>query len=504
VSAAAFNPELLRNLRAQLRPGRMISVASICVALSLAVGYATYRTVGVAPNPEESWGFKLLQFAVYVQAIAITFGGAIACLLALHREKEMNTFDFQRLTRLSPLEFTFGKLFGAPATVYFVVLCFLPAALVGMIASGVHPGHVLAAYAVMLLGALVWHALGLTVSLLVERGGSTGAVVLLVFLLWFAAIPSTEPRLLALGPLSPLFAGQLIGESLWNPATRRAVWGAAYDPMTDVFFGVTLSHVPVLLLLYATFLFWFLLALARNIKRDPAVYEPFSLAQSLALAFYVNVLILGLFRWQAFRPDSSLSILVGLNAALFWALGLAALRNRERWRRRLRALGERTRLWLEAVWPAPLLLAGLVPVSAAVLWLIHTQRPEKFSWDSGLGAFVLAALLAWLVRELLFLQWMNLGRSRRALVMGVLYLFVFYVSASLVLFAVGGERNLLWQFAWLLLMPFYGFWMESKLWAENQVLWLSALAGQAAFMVFLAFLQRGRLSELSSTRAGGG
>jgi hypothetical protein len=38
---------------------------------------------------------------------------------------------------------------------------------------------------------------------------------------------------------------------------------------------------------------WFLLALSRNIKRDPSIYEIFRPVQAFALALYLNFLVLG-------------------------------------------------------------------------------------------------------------------------------------------------------------------------------------------------------------------
>ena len=43
-------------------------------------------------------------------ALVLGAGGGIACLNSVFKEKEQNSFDFQRLTRLTPLELALGKL----------------------------------------------------------------------------------------------------------------------------------------------------------------------------------------------------------------------------------------------------------------------------------------------------------------------------------------------------------------------------------------------------------
>ena len=181
MNAMPANPELIRNIRAQLRPDRVATVAVVCAMLSLAVGYSTAYPHGGLGRP---WGLEFLRVAVAAQAFVLVLGGGLMSLLAIQREKEMNTFDFQRVTRLRPLELALGKLFGAPALMYFIVLCLMPAALVGAAVGHARPTLVLAAYVVVLLGAISIHALALLLSLLLERGVAVAAGVLFLIVLW--------------------------------------------------------------------------------------------------------------------------------------------------------------------------------------------------------------------------------------------------------------------------------------------------------------------------------
>ncbi|MGH9793293.1 MAG: hypothetical protein ACRD5G_00845, partial [Candidatus Acidiferrales bacterium] len=97
------NPELRRNFRASLRPGRMAAVAAIAAALSLSIGWALYESWDTG-DPPGQWGAQLFEIAFWGQLLVLVVGGGFACLPAINREKEQNTFEFQRVTRLTPLD----------------------------------------------------------------------------------------------------------------------------------------------------------------------------------------------------------------------------------------------------------------------------------------------------------------------------------------------------------------------------------------------------------------
>ena len=112
------NAELIRNVRSQLRPRKVAAVAVICAVLSISVGY--YFALRPANAGDKAGAMELLEFVVGAQALILAAGGSIACLNSIYKEKEQNSFDFQRVTRLTPLELTIGKLFGPPILMYFV------------------------------------------------------------------------------------------------------------------------------------------------------------------------------------------------------------------------------------------------------------------------------------------------------------------------------------------------------------------------------------------------
>ncbi|MCL4523838.1 MAG: hypothetical protein M1453_11100 [Acidobacteria bacterium] len=508
------NPELIRNTRAQMRWGRMISVAAICAVLSLVVGYAMAHSQSPG-DPPGRWGMQFLQIVLGTQAVALLLGGSIACLNAVHREKEMNTFDFQRVTRLTPWELALGKLFGAPVVVYFAVLCLMPAALVGAVVGGARPTMVGAAYVVLLLGSITAHAFSLVISMLHQRGTNTGAILVLIILLLSGASASGPRMVFDVGALNPFISVQMVEQDTWqlSPYTpEQAGLPETHLGLADVFFGQRLHHVPVLLFLYVSFSGWFLLAVTRNLKRDPSVYELYTPNQSLGLLVYVNFLMLGFFKWGStaepmarqpmpMQPYDVQAIFLGINLSLFFLLGMVLLRNRDQIRRRLRELGDSASNWLAASWPAPYLLAGILLLGLATMGMISWKRSPKSEWDLALAAFRLGLVALWVVRDLLYLQWINLTRIRRPLTMGFVYLIVFYSSTAILFATLDLYDKPRGQAFTAFFSPAAVFGLTGKEWTGAEVFWWLAMFCQVAVAAAFAWMHRQKQLELAPAPA---
>jgi hypothetical protein len=503
------NPELIRNARSQLRWGRMLATAAICVVLSVTIGFMFAYGLG-KNQPASEWGMKYLQTFFVIQGVVLVIGGALMCLNAVHREKEMNTFDFQRVTRLTPMELGLGKLFGAPIMAYFVALCFLPAAIFGAIAGRARPSFVIAAYAVLLLGALLMHSMALMFSIFVPKGTNPSALMLLMLFVLPSFITPTETReWFDVASTSPLVAVSLLDETSWRVATKIGPKSGAVmsdTPMTDVFFGLAAHHVPVVLLIYITFIAWFLLAVTRTIKRDPTVYEVYSPPQMLGLLLYVNFLLIGFFRWKlepairysaASSPLEIQSLFFGFNFTLLLVMGFALMRNRDQIRRRLRELGEAASNFAAALWPATYVVAGVLLVGLAVVGMIQLHQASGQAWGVDFAIFRVVFLGVWLARDLLFLQWMNLTRGKRPLMMGVLYLLVFYTCLS-ILFGTFDMFDSSQRIVWTgIALPAPLFTTELSRWTDHQASWMIVLAAVLAQAGLFAILHRRKLLELT-------
>jgi hypothetical protein len=473
------NPELIRNLRIQMRPKRMLVAAAITGIVSLIILPSMFPDASSGGHFSSAMGY--LGSVLVFQSVTIMIGGGIACLQSISREKEQNTFDYQRITRLSPLELAMGKLLGAPSMAYFIGLCLVPAALFALQRSGWNFGNLLDAWILLLFGALAFHSFAVLMSMLLRRSLSTGAVLLFLF---FAGIPGMS------------FTTLLVTRGLQGPGASQTI----------TFYGVQMPYTPFFSFVYASFAAWFILALERNIKRDPAMYELLTPLQALGFAGWQNFIFVGVYSVATSSPDAAQTSSMGVNVTVFFALGMVLLRNRDRSRRRLRELGAKGLSWLEAFWPAPYILIGVIATGFLPLLLAPRQpaaaasaylHPSSFTMSLFMFRLVFFAL--WICRDLLYLQWMNLRPGRRPLIRAVLYAGVYY-TALFVLFFVHGATNLQPAEAAFqsVFAPLRVLTLEAASWNSAAGTWLVALASQIALMYFFAFLHRQELQSLAA------
>jgi hypothetical protein len=477
------NPELIRNVRINLRPKRMF-VAAIVVALTAIVAIPSLLSVfSHTPGATSATRFYLSTVLV-IQAVVLLYGGGIACLQSISREKELNTFDYQRITRLSPLDLAIGKLLGAPSMAYFVFLCFVPAALIGLSGATAYTFvDLLDSYTLLLLGALSFHAFTLMISLLLSRSLSTGAIIVFLFLAGFTGLPWLLVVILKASHQMPNSTG-------------------------IPFYSFNVPFTPFFTFIYASLTAWFLLALMRNIKRDPSAYELYTPLQALAFAGYLNFIFVGCVGSARMGSDAAQLSSIWINRVIFFALGLVLLRNRERSRRRLRELGDAGLSWLEAFWPLPYLLGGIfvcgflpllfaAPAPVSTLPAYRAQMPAQTS-DFGLVLFRIIFVGISLSRDIMFLQWMNVRSGRRPFVRGLLYLFVYYGVSSALFFSAGFNLAPAEAAFQAVFAPMRAFLLTQASWTQATAAWMVALLAQCVITWFFAFLHRQELLSLAT------
>ncbi len=493
------NPEFLRNVRSQLRPRKMAVVTAICAVLSLSTAYGFLH--GTPSAIFETEARSLLHLTLYIQTLILGAGGSIACLVNVLKEKERNSFDFQRITRLTSAELTAGKLFGAPAPMYFVCACLMPLSVIAATLAHTSLSYYIAAYAVMVVASIAFHSLALLLSVLSTRGSQTGGIILILLVLGITAYiaPTHADGLFRLEALGPFFAPHVADQTRWRPSqleTTIAGKGWAFTDnkgMTDVLFGRHVNHVPVLLVVDSMFAFWLLLAVVRNIKRDPNEYEIYSPLQFLGLAIFLNLLLVASFNWHFQKDGGQPIFLLTLDAGVFTFLGLALLRSRER----MRVIAHRRSQgpsWLDFSWPAPLILAGAAIVAVLiVLSTLWAGAPGSLSL--GILAFRVLFAILWLVRDLQFLQWASLRRGKNSLVTGVIYLAIFYICICTVFATLQLFNDEYISFtAFFLPTPLH--WFDFDTWAFHPAIWIAASIFQIFAIGVLFRLQKQQVMEL--------
>jgi hypothetical protein len=516
VSLLFANPELIRNARAQLRPGRMIAAAVICAVVSVTAWESTTHSNGVVTIDGLTGAGAVLALIVNIQVGILLIGGGIFCLQSVHREKELNTFDYQRVTRMTSLELALGKLFGAPVSAYFLMLCLMPVALIAAVKARISPELLLGAYVILLLGSIAYHAFALLISLMMGRGGGASAVAILVFLytVGFTYAPETYAGQ-TIRSVSPFVGAEMLGPEFPGVAIPGRVIAPVYG-WRDSLFGWHVPHLAFLAVIYVTFTAWFLLGIRRNLKREPALYEIYSPLQAFGLSMYAALLLLAGFPWTTTfqsgpvrfggvqferhptAPHAAVLTLLQAGMFFFIALGLALLRNRERVRRLFRELGERA--WRDAIWPAPYLVAAVGLAGGAVVALVNRYRFPTSEWDLKLAIYQVMFLAVWLARDALYLQWMSLRRGKRPLLTAILYLSVFYGSACVIFSALNLYNSARSAAITAILVPTPLFSQSVDFWEEQRGLWIAALLLQGAAALIFAWLQRQRLREFEVAR----
>jgi hypothetical protein len=479
------NPEFIRNCRAQLRPRRLILVASVAAVLSITVAYSMSR------NPYNHWR-DYLNLVLIAQMIALIGGGGISTGLSIFRERERNTFDFQRVTQLSAFELAIGKLFGAPALAYFVALCLVPAALWGALGGGTPLSLLAGSYLLMVTLAIAFHAVALLYSMGATRAGTGAAGLgLALFVMMGASAWGDERSVFDLGSLGPNAVTEFAVIGTWQvlPPGEQQV---AHPLWTDAFFGMPVHHVPVLVFLYVTFTVWCLLPLVRNLKKDPAIAELLSPAQSVGLLFYLNFIAVGFFMVNRPQPShpwderltlsTALQFFLEINLVSLYLLGLSLLRNREQVRRRAHQRGGGRFDWLEAGWPAVCVLAGAALVGALVVARFELARGLPHDLNVPFAVFRALMLLTVIVRDLSFFQWMNLRRTSRPLILAIVLIGVFYTCGAL-LASVAGSRDLPNPYVTAVFLPWTLLPIVPTEWAPYMGAWVVGLAVQVSLAV---------------------
>jgi len=460
------NPELRRNFRIELSSKRLLTAGIITAVFALIVlpSLLPGNRPGVNAGGSGPISFYLMAM-LWSQKITLTLGGAISCWRAVRRERELNTYDYQCITRLSPLELALGKLFGAPALAYFVTLCLVPPAVISAATtSGAAVEFLLQSYVLLFTGALAIHAFALMISTVSDKAGASSGLLLLMLLQVFPVIG----WLFMLGARS---STQPFGAPGALP-----FYGIAF-PATFLWSSLELGFVGL-----------FLLAVVRNIKLGLEAIQVFSVREGLGFAAYCNFVWIGFYPWRAGSGVISAGPLLLLGVVSFYAVGIGVLRSRELVRRGLREVT--AALSGNARWLGPI---GSFAIGAALTEIVIVILAAQYSpAESGASAprnlFLVLYFAAWVARDLFYLQWMKIRPVRSSLRKAFLYLGVFYLSTSIVFRSSLTSTNADAAFAACLVpFPLLRTWTEAQ-WNAAGGMWLLALVAQIGAAVVFAYL----------------
>ncbi len=429
------NPLLTLYVRSDLRMARAAMAAAISLIVCVLIAMGCWSAdKGHARDFFSDFYAWLLgsQFALLAIWSAATCGQSVA------RERELRTFDFLKITRLTPAEIMVGKLLGAPIVAYFIIACTLPISVVAGLAGGVRPVAVLGSMVLLIAFNLCYSLAALLLSMLVEKN-SSGAVILmeLIATYFFMKVFGESPfkGFAAISVVPALFS--LHGFQDW----------AGY--ISPTIFGKTVSWTILSLVLYVLLGAWLVLMIVRNLKRDIPQIQLLSRWQGVGLVAFWNLLFCAFLdthsmqvypvpfdMYHIYSSASEIaSYAVGWNALFLFLVGVAALEPPEKlkiWWRKWKA-GEGPYFSSDGL-PLPWLLAaaiiGYAMLAGEALGLGSVIPLGE--WHLRFAAMAFAAFLVFTARDVLFLQWCLLTRMKHPVIKGILFIVLYNGAGTIV------------------------------------------------------------------------
>ncbi|HXZ27688.1 MAG TPA: hypothetical protein VEG08_06775 [Terriglobales bacterium] len=442
------NPELVRHVRAELRPLRALTAALVVLVIAALIALSCYG----AEHDNQKEYFRLFYiWLAWAQGVVLALWTISSCSQAISGERQHKTYDFLKTTRLTSEEILIGKLLGAPILGYFTVGCSLPISLIAGLLGGYSLSTLLLTYLLIVVFALVLGLASLELSMLGEK--TSGGVLVLAFLLLYPML------MIGFAFMESPFPG--LGAASILPAIFGLYGFQEYGRIgTPLFFGFHVSYVFLSLFLYCTFGAWFVLMLRRNLKKELEEVRLLSRGQALAFAAYINLLMYAFLDFNSkykITPTEVGSVALVVNACILLLVGLATLTPHEQlkmwWRRR--AAGQASYFSSDGLpWPWLVLTAvGAYLFMLGAALALHRSAPLA-QWPWKVMALELTTVLVYIVSAVLFLQFCNLTRMKRPILKGVLYLMLYYTAAGIAAGVLGMGSDLRARQILSLLTPF--------------------------------------------------
>jgi hypothetical protein len=311
------------------------------------------------------------------------------------------------------------------------------------------------------------------ISTISDKGGAVSGVVILLLLQVFPAI----------GWLAAISA-------------MRSPQGFS-DAAVFRFFGIAFPPTILWAILELGFVAWFLLAVVRNIKLDVEAMQLFTVGQGLGFAAYCNFVWIGFYPWTVGNSGSATGLLLLWGVMLFYLVAIGVLQSRELVRRELREAGAVPAAAGKLLSPIVSLLGGAA-LTALVIVVLSRQHYAAEARRGTQDFFLVLYFVAWLARDLFYLQWMKIRPVRSPWRKAFLYLLVFYVSTSIV-FRSSFTSTLADSAAfsaWFAPFALLRSWTDIQ-WDAASGMWLLALLVQAAAAAAFAYLYLQQVAALA-------
>ncbi|OGF46718.1 MAG: hypothetical protein A2231_00795 [Candidatus Firestonebacteria bacterium RIFOXYA2_FULL_40_8] len=202
-------------------------------------------------------------FLLTLQYVVFYIYGTYQVSVSVSKEREQKTYDFQRMTRLTPYELTLGKFFGGPVISYVIVIASFPLSILCGLLGQIPLNSFILSYIYLITGGWLWHSLGLYMSSEAEKP-SSGGIGLLVSGFYFVGMIG-----------SPMFrnhnGSDPINTIVFSPIVFNNILYSTSTSVTN-FYGYLLHPLlfGIALSLYSTF--WFFRLSVRRLSEDMLIF----------------------------------------------------------------------------------------------------------------------------------------------------------------------------------------------------------------------------------------
>ena len=447
------NAELLRYVRSELRPARVVVImgGTLGGALLLAL-FISAQTASPKLYTQAYWQ-DVYGAIVVASSMILLLWSLLNASQAVVSERTQRTFDFWRTTRLSPMTLAVGKLFGAPIGAWLQFATVLPVAVVLGALGGFSAITVIGSFLIVGLCNVTLSALALCLSM---RAQDSRRATMLMLVLAAGLIPTLSSMRLAYG------AGDSVALNAWsalNPTAALAGWHEGVV-VKVLLFGRAVPSLLVTIALCVVVIAWCFIALVRSIKLEPEQNSLFSPVQVVAISVCVFLYSYAAYRpWGMIRTEDGFEAHGSLSALL--ALGIATtliclyftvstLLSRDKLRQRLR-VNQAQQVARRLIWPW--LATSVIGLIAAV-WAVSGYRgqfaEETIQWSGIVGMYL--AIAAYAVRDGMFLQWMIAQRVKAPVLKGSVLLAIYYAGCGVLSAVLVGPQHMGQMLRWL--VPF--------------------------------------------------
>lgn len=411
-----ITPEFHRNLWLKFTRFKL-------VAAPLIMGLLSWICLN---SPNSMQNGALLSMSVTVYFIVALVWGNYEAGTALRDEIREKTWDFQRMSSITPVQLAFGKLFGVTSYVWYFSFFALMIFAYSYTVSGASPQEVLRAELCMIFSGVVGHAAAYLCSLLEIASGRT--------------------RIRGLRSGGAFVAGTFISIFVYQKTVPATLFSNAKDTIFDSaqrmdWFNINLGWGNFFLLSLAFFLFWIMVGIWRTARAE-LMYRATPVAWLLfllTLGVYSAGLVSGEVKKQTLLQ---LCVFFVIALVLSYSTMLQEARDLRKYGRFIDAL--RRKDWRGTVWNMPRWVASL-PLAimagfAAIFWTATQGDGFSNAPVIGMATLFLFAVRDGCVIHGIVLKW---GDRQLSFLLLVYYLAVYLLLPAVHLIMLGNELSII-------------------------------------------------------------